>query len=49
MRGRGRSRTQMIDIAEFTGKMKANKYWAEAGELVVKELMYLDALQVRVG
>ena len=34
-----------IDAADFVAVVRNNKYWAEAGELVVKELMYLDALQ----
>lgn len=35
----------MIDIGEFVGTVKRNKYWSDAGELVVKELIYLDCLQ----
>jgi hypothetical protein len=36
---------QDIDMEDFVGAMKKNSYWAEAGELVVKELIYLDCLQ----
>uniref|UniRef100_A0A7S2S7L6 Uncharacterized protein n=1 Tax=Rhizochromulina marina TaxID=1034831 RepID=A0A7S2S7L6_9STRA len=36
---------EFISIDEFTNMLKANAYWVEAGELVVKELMYLDCLQ----
>ena len=36
---------EVIDMTEFIDALKTNKYWADAGELVVKELMYLDCLQ----
>ena len=39
---------ELVDVEEFVDRLKSNTYWAEAGELVVKELMYLDCVQVRV-
>ena len=36
---------EVIDMGDFLDALKTNKYWAESGELVVKELMYLDCLQ----
>ena len=35
-----------IDVFDFVSAVRANKYWQDAGELTVKELIYLDALQV---
>mmetsp|Transcript_64443 Transcript_64443/g.178608 ORF Transcript_64443/g.178608 Transcript_64443/m.178608 type:complete len:240 (+) Transcript_64443:282-1001(+) len=36
---------EFIDIEKFVEVVAGNTYWMEAGELVVKELMYLDCLQ----
>jgi len=36
---------ETIDLCAFAEEVKDNKYWVEAGELVIKELMYLDCLQ----
>lgn len=37
---------ELVDMADFVASLKQNKYWADAGELVVKELIYLDCVQV---
>jgi len=36
---------EIIGMEEFVSALSKNKFWVEAGEFVVKELMYLDALQ----
>jgi len=38
-----------IELSAFVDQIKNNKYWVDAGELVVKELMYLDCLQSNYG
>jgi len=40
---------ELVDMGDFVASLKQNKYWAAAGELVVKELMYLDCVQASYG
>ncbi len=38
-----------VEESEFVNILMGNSYWAEAGELVVKELIFLDCLQSYYG
>ena len=39
----------VIDMFDFIDALKGNRFWSEAGEVCVKELMYLDCLQSNYG